>query len=35
MFVAQHGGAVRILEPSVLADASRDWIEAALARDAG
>ncbi len=35
MFVAQHGGAVRILEPSALADASRDWIEAALAQYAG
>jgi proteasome accessory factor C len=32
MFVAQHGGAVRILEPEVLADASREWIEAALAQ---
>lgn len=32
MFVAQHGGAVRILEPDVLAEASRDWIDAALAQ---
>ena len=32
MFVAQHGGAVRILEPAGLAEASRDWIEAALAQ---
>jgi proteasome accessory factor C len=35
MFVAQHGGAARILEPSALADASRDWIAAALAQYAG
>jgi proteasome accessory factor C len=32
MFVAQHGGAVRILEPAALARAAQDWIEAALAR---
>jgi proteasome accessory factor C len=32
MFVAQHGGAVRILEPADLARAARDWIDAALAR---
>ncbi len=32
MFVAQHGGAARILEPSGLAAAARSWIEAALAR---
>ncbi len=32
MFVAQHGGAARILEPSELAAAARKWIEAALAR---
>jgi proteasome accessory factor C len=32
MFVAQHGGAVRILEPAALADASREWIEAGLAQ---
>ncbi len=30
MFVAQHGGMVRILQPSALADASREWIAAAL-----
>lgn len=32
MFVAQHGGAVRILEPATLAAGARDWIEAALAQ---
>ncbi|MFE4544043.1 helix-turn-helix transcriptional regulator [Arthrobacter sp. NPDC056727] len=32
MFVAQHGGTARILEPEVLARGSRDWIEAALAQ---
>ncbi|MFC9352118.1 helix-turn-helix transcriptional regulator [Arthrobacter sp. NPDC057013] len=32
MFVAQHGGTARILEPEQLARASRDWIEAALAQ---
>jgi proteasome accessory factor C len=32
MFVAQHGGTVRILEPAALAEASREWIDAALAR---
>jgi proteasome accessory factor C len=32
MFVAQHGGAARILEPAALAVAARSWIEAALAR---
>ncbi len=32
MFVAQHGGMVRILNPSALADASREWIAAALAQ---
>jgi proteasome accessory factor C len=32
MFVAQHGGKARILEPSELAAAARSWIEAALAR---
>jgi predicted DNA-binding transcriptional regulator YafY len=32
MFVAQHGGTVRILQPESLADAARDWIDAALAR---
>ncbi|MCX6500765.1 MAG: WYL domain-containing protein [Arthrobacter sp.] len=31
MFVAQHGGAVRILEPADLAAATRDWLDAALA----
>lgn len=31
MFVAQHGGAARILEPSELGAAALDWIEAALA----
>ncbi|MFC9772876.1 MULTISPECIES: helix-turn-helix transcriptional regulator [unclassified Pseudarthrobacter] len=35
MFVAQHGGAVRILEPAGLADTARDWLEAALARYGG
>jgi proteasome accessory factor C len=30
MFVAQHGGMVRILQPGALADASREWIAAAL-----
>ncbi len=30
MFVAQHGGMVRILQPAALADASREWIAAAL-----
>jgi proteasome accessory factor C len=32
MFVAQHGGAARILEPSGIAAAARQWIEAALTR---
>jgi proteasome accessory factor C len=32
MFVAQHGGTVRILQPEPLADAARDWVDAALAR---
>jgi proteasome accessory factor C len=31
MFVAQHGGTARILEPEAFARASREWIEAALA----
>ncbi len=35
MFVAQHGGAARILEPLDLAAAARSWIEAALARYGG
>ncbi len=32
MFVAQHGGTVRILQPADLADATRGWLDAALAR---
>jgi proteasome accessory factor C len=32
MFVAQHGGAVRILEPAALAAAARDWVDAARAQ---
>ena len=35
MFVAQHGGSVRILEPRELADQSRAWIEASLASYGG
>ncbi len=35
MFVAQHGGAVRILEPAALAETARAWIEASLARYGG
>jgi len=35
MFVAQHGGAARILEPAELAAAGVNWIEAALARYGG
>ncbi|HKS02874.1 MAG TPA: WYL domain-containing protein, partial [Arthrobacter sp.] len=35
MFVAQHGGTARILEPEVFALASRDWIDAALALYSG
>jgi predicted DNA-binding transcriptional regulator YafY len=35
MFVAQHGGTVRILQPETLAKAARDWIGAALARYGG
>lgn len=35
MFVAQHGGAVRILEPGELADAAQEWIVAALSRYGG
>ena len=31
MFVAQHGGAVRILEPAEVAEAARKWVDAALA----
>ncbi|WP_028269208.1 helix-turn-helix transcriptional regulator [Arthrobacter sp. UNC362MFTsu5.1] len=34
-FVAQHGGAVRILAPASLAEAASDWIGAALARYGG
>lgn len=30
MFVAQHGGMVRILQPEALAAASREWLAAAL-----
>jgi proteasome accessory factor C len=30
MFVAQHGGMVRILQPATLAEASRQWLAAAL-----
>jgi proteasome accessory factor C len=32
MFVAQHGGAVRILEPAALAATARDWVDAARAQ---
>lgn len=32
MFVAQHGGMVRILQPDALANASREWLAAALAQ---
>lgn len=35
MFVAQHGGAVRILEPLDLAEDARAWIADALARYGG
>lgn len=35
MFVAQHGGAARILEPSEFAAGALDWIEAGLARYGG
>jgi predicted DNA-binding transcriptional regulator YafY len=35
MFVAQHGGSARILEPEALARASRDWVGAALAQYKG
>ncbi|GGH92224.1 helix-turn-helix transcriptional regulator [Arthrobacter liuii] len=35
MFVAQHGGAARILAPSEVADAARDWLAASLDRYAG
>lgn len=30
MFIAQHGGAARILEPAVLAESSAAWVRAAL-----
>ncbi|AOT04587.1 helix-turn-helix transcriptional regulator [Arthrobacter sp. U41] len=32
MLVAQHGGTARILQPEELADASREWLAAALAQ---
>ncbi len=32
MFVAQHGGAARIVEPPELAAAAREWLDDALAR---
>lgn len=32
MFVAQHGGSVRILEPAELSRAARDWVDAARAQ---
>ena len=32
MFVAQHGGTARILQPEELAEASRQWLSAALAQ---
>ena len=32
MFVAQHGGTARILQPDELATASREWLAAALAQ---
>lgn len=35
MFVAQHGGMVRILAPAGLADAAREWLSASLDRYAG
>ncbi|WP_457950194.1 helix-turn-helix transcriptional regulator [Pseudarthrobacter sp. alpha12b] len=35
MFVAQHGGAARILAPAELADAAREWLAASLDRHAG
>ena len=30
MFVAQHGGAVRVLQPAPVAAAAREWLDAAL-----
>ena len=35
MFVAQHGGSARILAPTDLADAARNWLAASLARYGG
>jgi proteasome accessory factor BC len=35
MFVAQHGGAVRILEPAELAESARNWVKASLDRYGG
>lgn len=35
MFVAQHGGSARILAPAELAEASRRWLAASLARYGG
>lgn len=35
MFVAQHGGTARILEPAVLAERARAWLDASLARYGG
>ena len=32
MFVAQHGGTARILQPEELAAASREWLAAGLAQ---
>lgn len=32
MFVAQHGGMVRVLQPEALAAASREWLAAALSQ---
>lgn len=32
MFVAQHGGTARVLEPAPVAEASRQWLSAALAQ---
>jgi proteasome accessory factor C len=35
MFVAQHGGAARILAPEALARGAQEWLEASLARYGG
>ncbi|WP_411373325.1 helix-turn-helix transcriptional regulator [Arthrobacter sp. MPF02] len=35
MFVAQHGGAARILAPAEVADAAQDWLDASLASYGG